>query len=56
MGPVPGLDAGRLARGGGRALEELHAWQAKLGEPPAAAPGDDPRVVLSKTIAYLENN
>lgn len=37
-------------------LEELHAWQAKLGAPPAGAPENDPREVLSRTITYLENN
>jgi len=37
-------------------LEELRAWQAKLGEPPAAAPDHDPRKVLSRTITYLEHN
>jgi hypothetical protein len=37
-------------------LEELRAWQAKLGEPPADAPDHEPRKVLSRTITYLENN
>ena len=37
-------------------LEELRAWQAKLGEPPEGAPDHDPRKVLSKTIGYLDNN
>lgn len=40
----------------GQVLEELRAWQAKLGAPPAEAPDHDPRQVLSKTITYLENN
>jgi hypothetical protein len=40
----------------GQVLEELRAWQAKLGEPPVAAPENDPRNVLSRTITYLENN
>lgn len=37
-------------------LEELRAWQLKLGEPPADAPDHEPREVLSRTITYLENN
>jgi hypothetical protein len=37
-------------------LEELQAWKARLGEPPAGAPDNDPREVLRKTLNYLENN
>jgi hypothetical protein len=40
----------------GQVLEELRAWQARLGEPPDHAPDHDPRQVLSKTTTYLENN
>jgi hypothetical protein len=37
-------------------LDELGAWQAKLGPPPDGAPDHDPRQVLATTITYLENN
>jgi hypothetical protein len=37
-------------------LEELRAWQAKLGEPPDGASETDLRRVLEKTITYLANN
>lgn len=37
-------------------LEELHQWRTKLGEPPADAPDQDPRVILATTTTYLENN
>jgi hypothetical protein len=37
-------------------LEELRAWQTRLGGPSAAAPDQDSRNVLSRTITYLENN
>jgi hypothetical protein len=37
-------------------LEELRAWQTKLGEPPEGASENDPRAILGKTITYLENN
>lgn len=40
----------------GQVLEELRAWQTKLGTPPTNAPDHDPRQVLSRTITYLENN
>lgn len=40
----------------GQVIEELRAWQEKLGEPPATAPDQDPRKVLAVTITYLENN
>lgn len=37
-------------------LEELSAWQTRLGLPPEAAGEDDPRRVLASTIGYLTNN
>jgi hypothetical protein len=37
-------------------LEELQAWKARLGEPPADASDNDPREVLRKTLNYLEHN
>lgn len=37
-------------------LEELNAWQARLGLPPEGAGEDDPRRVLATTIGYLRNN
>jgi hypothetical protein len=37
-------------------LDELQAWQAKLGTPAADAPDCDPRKVLATTINYLEKN
>jgi hypothetical protein len=37
-------------------LEELRAWRSQLGEPTEDAPESDPRVILQKTITYLENN
>jgi hypothetical protein len=37
-------------------LEELGAWRIKLGEPPEGAPEGDLRVIVGKTITYLENN
>jgi hypothetical protein len=37
-------------------LEELRAWQAKLGVPDGDAPDCDPRKVLATTINYLERN
>ncbi|QEH37578.1 hypothetical protein OJF2_61690 [Aquisphaera giovannonii] len=40
----------------GQVIEELQAWRAKLGEPPATAPDQDPRKVLAVTITYLSNN
>jgi len=38
------------------ALEELRAWQSRLGEFPPEAPEHDPRRFVAKTITYLENN
>jgi hypothetical protein len=37
-------------------LEELRAWQAKLGAPEENAPDGDPRKVLATTINYVERN
>lgn len=37
-------------------LEELRAWQFKLGALPDDAPETDPRTILAKTITYLTNN
>jgi hypothetical protein len=37
-------------------LEELRAWQAKLGGPDENAPDGDSRQVLATTINYLERN
>jgi hypothetical protein len=37
-------------------LEELRAWQTRLGEPPEGVAESDPRKILQKTITYLENN
>ena len=40
----------------GQVLDELRAWQDKLGEPPVAAPDADPRKIVAGTVTYLENN
>jgi hypothetical protein len=37
-------------------IEELRHWQTKLGLPPEGAAETDPRVIVAKTITYLENN
>ena len=37
-------------------LDELRHWQLKHGAPSGDAPDQDPRVILAKTITYLENN
>lgn len=37
-------------------LEELRAWQGKLGAPPEEAADHDPRRIVAKTITYLVNN
>ena len=37
-------------------LEELRAWQAKLGIPEKDTSASDPRKILATTINYLENN
>jgi hypothetical protein len=39
-----------------QALDELRAWQARLGPPPPDVPDHDPRRVMAKTITYLEHN
>lgn len=40
----------------GQVLDELRAWQGKLGEPPPGAPDSDPRKIVAGTVTYLENN
>jgi hypothetical protein len=42
----------------GVVLEELHAWQARLGRPPPEGIPDptDPRQVLAEVSCYLQNN
>jgi hypothetical protein len=40
----------------GQVLDELRAWQARLGEPPEDAPDQDVRKILAQTIIYLEHN
>ena len=37
-------------------LDELRAWQVKLGTPPEDADDKDPRRILMKAINYLDNN
>jgi hypothetical protein len=37
-------------------LDELRAWQARLGKPPEGCGDQDPRSILAGTITYLENN
>jgi hypothetical protein len=37
-------------------LDELRQWQVKPGVPAEGTPDQDPRIVLSSTITYLENN
>lgn len=37
-------------------LEELMAWQQRIGTPPEDAADQDPRSVLARTISYLEHN
>lgn len=37
-------------------LDELTAWQSRLGEPPPDAAENDPREVLRKTLHYLQSN
>jgi len=37
-------------------LDELRAWQSKLGTPPPNAADTDPRKIVATTITYLENN
>jgi hypothetical protein len=40
----------------GQVLDELRAWQDKLGEPPEKASESDPRQIVATTITYLDNN
>ena len=40
----------------GQVLDEMRAWQTKMGEPPEEALDQDPRIILAKAINYLENN
>lgn len=37
-------------------LDELRAWQNKLGEPPSDATDSDPRKIVATTVTYLTNN
>ena len=37
-------------------VDELQAWQAKLGVPPPHTPDTDPRQIVATTIGYLEHN
>jgi hypothetical protein len=39
-----------------KVLEEMRAWQQRLGLPPAETPPDDPRETLRRAITYLEHN
>ena len=48
-----------IACWGGRVstvLDELHAWQQRLGLPEKETPENDPRQVVAKTLTYLTNN
>jgi len=40
----------------GQVIEELQAWQRKLGEPPPKSPETDPRKIVATTVHYLQNN
>jgi len=40
----------------GQVLDELQAWQDKLGTPPATVSDNDPRQIVATTITYLTNN
>ena len=40
----------------GQVLDELSAWQTKLGTPPHKCPATDPRQIVASTITYLKNN
>lgn len=37
-------------------IEELEAWQTRVGLPPEDAPDSDVRVIVSTTLRYLKNN
>lgn len=40
----------------GQVIEELHAWQTRIGTAPKDAPDNDPRRLVATTITYLEHN
>jgi len=40
----------------GQVIQELQAWQSKLGEPPPKSPETDPRKIVATTVSYLQNN
>jgi hypothetical protein len=40
----------------GQVIEELRAWQGRIGPPPPDAPENDPRKIVASTVTYLENN
>jgi hypothetical protein len=40
----------------GQVIEELQAWQEKLGLPPSDTLDTDPRKIVATTIGYLEHN
>jgi hypothetical protein len=40
----------------GQVIEELQAWQRKLGEPPPKSSETDPRKIVATTVNYLLNN
>lgn len=37
-------------------IEELHAWQMRIGKPPKDVRDNDPRRLVATTITYLEHN
>ncbi len=37
-------------------LDELQAWQQRLGSPPSEAPETEPRKLVAKTVTYLTHN
>ena len=40
----------------GQVIEEIQAWQRKLGDPPPKAAEADPRKIVARTAHYLRNN
>jgi hypothetical protein len=40
----------------GQVIDELSAWQTKIGAPPDKSPTTDPRQIVASTITYLTNN
>ena len=40
----------------GQVIEELRAWQTRMGSPPPGAGETDPRKIVASTVTYLENN